>query len=262
MHLRSFCLMFLPLAFLASGCLQVHTVVKVNTDGSGTIEETVTYGKSIAILKEVFDEKEDEWSEVRDRSRSYGEGVTFVSSSRIRSRDSRGHRAIFAFTDINTVRLNQNPDRVVSTGSKKTRSEGPKMKDEYVTFRFSKGQPSRLTILMPQEKRAEVSVKKERKSRSRDDEGLDLARWLVGDLELSTTVEVEGRVMESNASFRKGSVITLFAINLDDLLDSEGFLQEASEYEEISLSDAKRLMKKYPGIKVELNREVSVSFRK
>ncbi len=248
-------------ALLLNGCLQVHTVVKVNTDGSGTIEETVTYGKSIAILKEVFDE-EDEWNELRDRSRSYGEGVSFVSSSRIRSKESRGHRAVFAFTDINTVRLNQNPDGVVSTGSKKSKSDGPKMKDEYVTFRFSKGHPARLTILMPKEERAEVSVKKEKKSRSRDEEGIDLARWLVGDLELSTIVEVEGRVVESNASFRKGSVITLFDINLDDLLDSEGFLQEASEYEEISLSDAKRLMKKYPGIKVELHREVNVSFRK
>jgi hypothetical protein len=259
---RSFFLLTIPLALCLTGCLQVHTVVKVNTDGSGTIEETVTYGKSIALLKEIFDEDEDELSELRDRSRSYGEGVLFVSSSRIRTRESRGHSVVYAFKDINTLRLNQNPNRVVSTGQKKAKAEGPKTKDEYVTFRFSKGDPARLAILMPEEERAPISVKKDKKSRSRDEEGLDIARWLVGDFAVSTVVEIDGRIVQSNATFRKGSTITLIDINLDDLLNSEGFLEEASQYEEISLNDAKALMKKYPGIKVELNREVTVAFRK
>lgn len=260
MHPRSI-FSFLCVLFL-SGCLQVHTVVRVNTDGSGTIEETMTYGKSIAILKEVFDEEEDELNKLRDRGRSYGEGVTFISSNRIRTKESRGHRAVFAFSDINTLRLNQNPNRIVSTGQKNTKTEGPKTKDEYVTFRFTKGHPAQLTILMPGEERATTSVKKEKKVKSQDEEGLELAHWLVGDLEISTRVEVEGRVVESNATFRKGSTITLLDIDMEKLLDSKGLLEEASQYEEISLDDAKTLMKKYPGIKVELNREVTVSFRK
>jgi len=262
MHLRSIFLTFVPFALILSGCLQVHTVVKVNIDGTGTIEESVTYGKSIAILKEIFDDERNELSELRDRSRSYGEGVSYVSSNRIRTKEGRGHRVTYAFTDVNTIRLNQNPDRVVSTGEKKTETGKPKTKDEYVTFRFTKGEPARLAILMPQEDRSTVTVRKDKKSRSRDEEGLDIARWLVGDLEISTVVEIEGRVVESNATFRRGSTITLIDIDLDDLLDSEGFLDEASQYEEMSLNDAKRLMKKYPGIKVELNREVTVSFRK
>ncbi len=263
MQLRSSFLLFIPLALFLSGCLQIHTVVKVKPDGSGTIEESVAYGKSIAILKEIFDDERDEQSELRDQSRSYGEGVSFISSSRVRTKDSRGHRVIYAFVDINTLRLNQNPNRVVvSSGEKKAKSEGPKTKDEYVTFRFTKGQPARLMILMPQEDRATVTVRKDKRPKPQDEEGLDIARWLVGDLEVSTVVEVEGRVLESNATFRKGSTITLLDINLDDLLTSEGFLEEASQYEELSLRDAKTLMKKYPGIKVELNREVTVSFRK
>ncbi len=260
-----FRLLLLPLilmVLLFSGCLQVHTVVRVNTDGSGTIEESVTYGKSIGILKEVFDADGDELREVKDRSRSYGDGVSYVSSDRIRTNESRGHRAVYAFKDINAVRLNQNPNRVVNTGDRKSKSDAPKTKDEFVTFRLTRGQPARLTILMPQEERSSISIRKDRKPTPGDEGKLELARWLLGDFAVSTVVEVEGRVVGSNATFRRGSNVTLIDIDLDDLLDSEGFLEEASQYEELSLHDAKTLMKKYPGIKVELNKEVTVSFQK
>lgn len=257
---RSMVFFVILLTLMVSGCLQVHTVVKVRPDGSGTIEEITTYGKSLAMMKKISDD-DDEEKEIRDRNRSYGDGVRFVSVEKVKSKEGRGHRVTYAFNDINTLRLNQNPKRNVNITGATTKASGPKTRDEYVTFRFTRGSPAKLVIMMPAEEKRTVTVRKTKKEDEMDEDGLEMAQWLLGGFKILTAVEFDGRIVETDASFRKGSRVTLVDLDFNELLTTKGFLQEASSYEELSLQDAKALMKKYPGVKVELNREVTVKFR-
>lgn len=263
---RSMVFFLIPLTLMVSGCLQVHTVIKIKPDGSGTIEETLIYAKHLALMNQVFggDKESDRGepgsvyseSKLKERAATFGDGVSYVSAKNIKSKDGRGYTAIYSFKNINGLRLNQNIGSIVPSGTK-----GPKMRDEHITFRFIEGTPATVVIQMPEEAQSRVTVRK-KEATSNDEEGIETARLLLGDLRFSTKVEFQGQIVETNASFRKGSLVTLIDLDFDEMLGDEGFLRQAQSFEEISLEDVKSLMKKYPGVKVELKREVRVKFRK
>ena len=110
----------------ASGCITASTVIHVKPDGSGTIEQAVAMKAEAAeqlaamasgfggdspkpeagkgAVPELFNEKE-----MRDAATKYGEGVAFVSSKPIKTKELVGRSAIYSFTDITKVHINQKP---------------------------------------------------------------------------------------------------------------------------------------------------------
>ena len=95
------------------------TVLKVNGDGSGTINHRMVYTKAaLAQLKSVRGvrrrprrRRADPLSEqqARDMTASIGPGVSYVSSELVTTPLGQGREAIYAFTDVSTLRISTQP---------------------------------------------------------------------------------------------------------------------------------------------------------
>src|SRR6266550_4797399 len=108
----------LAVALLSSGCFQMTTVMKVNGDGSGTIDHRMLYTTAALAQLRQFSSlaggragSVDPLSEqqARDMTASIGPGVTYVSSELVTTPLGQGRDAIYAFTDVSTLRISTQP---------------------------------------------------------------------------------------------------------------------------------------------------------
>lgn len=261
--------------FLA-GCLQVQTVVKVKPDGSGTIEEKAVMKGQMAMMMRAMSQMGDEQGdtkkkkknelfseeEMKKRAAEMGEGVTFISGKEIKVEDGQGYEAVFAFKDISKLKLSESPDVNPMGLSSGENEQEEKKEKKYVTFAFTKGNPATLTVYLPPKEKKEKSKKKEEK---KDDQemrtGMAMARAMFKDMKFSSVIQVQGSIVETNATFRDGSTVTLFDVDFDKLMADETLINKAMENEDLSDEEAKELMKKYPGIKIETNKATKIRFR-
>src|SRR5437764_2652397 len=115
--MRSLRLAAVVAASLAAGaCLQSTTLIRINADGSGTIEQTTIMTdaalrqlRQLAAMGGDTGKPIDFFStkQAHDMAASLGPGVTVVSSTRIKNADGEGSKAIFAFADIGQLDIKQ-----------------------------------------------------------------------------------------------------------------------------------------------------------
>src|SRR5215831_6509816 len=99
------------------GCLQSSSIIRVNGDGSGTIEHHIEISATaLAQLRQLealtskarpMDPLSDE--QMRDLATAMGPGVTFVSSKATQSATGEGRVVMYTFSDINQLRVSQQP---------------------------------------------------------------------------------------------------------------------------------------------------------
>ena len=260
-----------------SGCLQVEKVVKLNTDGSGTIEETVMMSKAglaqmqqmAAGFGEAAGKKEGQPAkgfELMDETKlqaaaeKMGEGVKFVSAKKIETETSSGFVATYAFTDINKVKLDQNPSDALPTPGGVKGGEGPGgKKTEPVTFKLTKGSPAELIVKMPAPD-MKAGAKKEQPA-GMEDMAMQMMQQMFKDMKISMAVEVAGAIKETNAEYKDGSRVTLMEMDFNKLLaDPEKFKKLAKENPK-TLQETKALMKGIDGVKAETAPEVTIKFQ-
>ena len=109
--------LLLAVALASSACFQMTTVLKVNGDGSGTINHRMVYTKAaLAQLKQFAalgggrgggDPLSEQ--QARDMTASIGPGVTYVSSELVTTPLGQGREAIYAFTDVSQLRISTQP---------------------------------------------------------------------------------------------------------------------------------------------------------
>ncbi|PYV87955.1 MAG: hypothetical protein DMG05_16515 [Acidobacteria bacterium] len=113
------------LALGMTGCVSSDTLIKLNPDGSGTvIQKTLMNVEMLAqmnammqgIAKQTgaFESGKDSTvpelfseSQIRRMAAKMGEGVTFVSSRKIKAEQVEGFEATYAFKDITKLRISQ-----------------------------------------------------------------------------------------------------------------------------------------------------------
>ena len=72
-----------PLLLVTAGCFQGQRVIKVNADGSGTIEDTLILGEQMKGLAAMADKKdEDPKARMKAAAAAMGPGVTVVSDEK------------------------------------------------------------------------------------------------------------------------------------------------------------------------------------
>jgi hypothetical protein len=250
-----------------SGCLQEEKIVKLKPDGSGTIEETVVFSKTAlaslqqmaagfgsdkaadAKLPDLFDE-----AKIKAAASKMGEDVTFVSAKKIDGEQGQGFSAIYAFSDINKVKLDQNPgDALPDSG----RAKPTPSKKEPIVFHFTKGSPAELTLAMPA---PEFKPKKEQPA-GMEDMAMQMMKQMFKDLRITLALEMQGTISETNAEYRDGSRITLMDMDFNKVIaDPEKFkaLAKASPQ---TLQEAKALIKGLDGVKIETAPEVKIKFQ-
>jgi hypothetical protein len=281
-----------------SGCIQIDTVIKVKPDGSGLIEETFLMRKDFLQQMQALaenmakkmgqttteDKKEakgqagkdaqakiqssdffDE-AKVKERTRELGEGVTYVSSSKIDTKDYEGFKATYAFTDINKVKIRQDVKGKMPSASV-LQEVHPKKKQEDITFVFTKGNPAKLVVKLPAD---QIPVKTEAGAADKGpapageqptEEMKALITKMFEGMKMALSVEVAGTIIETNAAYRDGPKITLLEVDFGKLVNRPEELQKFNQSHPETLEEVRKLMKDFPGIKVELNNEVRITFR-
>jgi len=259
-------------ASCASGCITAITSIKLRPDGGGTIEQTLSMSAAAAaqlatLAKGFGGEDQGKASaepeffsegEMKSAATKFGTGVTFVSSTPIKTADRVGRVATYAFTDITKLRIDQKPQ----TGDLPAPTEAG---GEDMLFRFSKSPAgtSTLTVVFPEaqleEARKEAVEKQGSVTPQVDPAQLAMMKKLFEGLRVEIGVDVLGTIVKTNSPYVTGSRVTLLEMNFSELLTNDALL--ASVAQPKSIEEAKRLLKDVKGFKVNLDREVTIEFK-
>lgn len=260
---------------LISGCIEMHTVIIVNKDGSGLVEENILIGKEIINMFKEFasafadstqpqqEFKMFEEEKIKAKASELGEGIEFVSMENIVTDEKEGYTAIYKFKDINKVKVNQDPSDEVPMADQEPGSE---TNNEFVYFKFTKGKPNRLEFTLPEGKKEEKSVdttKTDEITKSEmppDSAEVEKMIKIMKDMKAKIEIKIDGEITSTNATHVDGNTITLFDIDFGQLISDKEKFEEFKKVNPDSFEEVKKLLKDIPGIKIELNNEVFVEF--
>jgi hypothetical protein len=261
----------LVLSLALMGCFESIVLLRVNKDGSGTIEETVVISDAFMELMKSFsgeqegeEEEEDliDEQELTDKAASMGEGVRWVSAEPVKTERGSGYKAIYSFSDINDVRINQNPGENVSPPPMGGEEEAPV--EEWLRFQFSGGRTADLEIIYPRDPEAEFEPEEstgDEVDMESNPEMMQMMRELYQDMRIRIAVEVDGTITETNASYVDGSTVTLMDIDFAKILEDEEKFKELLNANPETVEEMKELVKDNPGIRVEIEESVRIRFR-
>lgn len=262
---RLLLLFILPVLCLLTGCFTFETLIKLNPDGSGTVEQVFTVqGPMLEMLAFFADESgnppdlcDDE--SLKAEAESFGEGVVLTSAERIEEDNQRGCHAFYAFEDINTLTIDQDPGSKMPDGAGP--EEEPDMeedKNQDVRFRFTPGLPATLTILMPQEfEGAPDDAMADSSQRAMQ---MQMMREMLQGAKMTLSLQVAGTISETNATYRDGATINLMMVDFDELLADEDQLALLVDSNPQNLDDVKALLENISGIEMETQEAVQVRF--
>jgi hypothetical protein len=262
------------LAALTSGCITALTSIKLRPDGSGTIDQTLSMNAAAAsqfaaMAKGLSDAAADGTAapaaepdffsekEMKEAATKYGEGVTFVSSTPIKTADRVGRVATYQFADITKLKIDQKPQ----TGDMPGASASGGADD--VLFRFTKlpAGTSQLTVVFPEAKfdEARKEAAAQKKEGAADPAQIEMMKKLLDGLKVGIDVSVLGTIVKTNSPYVQGSTVTLLEMDFAQLLSNEQLMSEFGEPG--SLEEAKALLKNVKGFKINLDREVAIEFK-
>lgn len=264
-------------AFLG-GCFQVETTVRVNPDGSGTVEERMlmsdTVIRQIEEMSKAFAGPEGkpepftlhDVKALRKRAGEMGAGVGFVSSKAVKGNGYTGYRAVYSFRDINTLRLSQEGPKSVGESA----GEPGKAEGKPFLFQFTPGRQARLVVIPPRKEPtdqkeepktvSETATEAEQgKQAMTPEQEREVAELLKG-LKFSLAVEVAGKVLSSNATYRDGGRITVFEFDLGKMGADPEKIALLKKIDPANFAEAKELLKSLPGIKADLNDRLEIVF--
>ncbi|HEX7535322.1 MAG TPA: hypothetical protein VF343_08695 [Syntrophales bacterium] len=283
-----------------SGCIQDTIVIHVKPDGSGTIEETSLLSNSMFDIMEslavsmtgpskeggIEDNKDttkgssqNEAKQTRDdviakmikdaekRADSFGVKVKFVSAKSVKTDTGSGYNAVYAFQDINEVRVNQNPVTKMD-GEKTQNSDSPS--DEYLLFKFTKGPSSKLVVILPAQKEtagdksiAQDSGKavQDKSNKETSAQAPEMMKNLFQDMKIKISLQFEGTIINTNATYRDGSTVTLIEMDIGKIISNGDLFKQMLAINLQSVGETKALYKNVEGLKFETNNPVTVEFR-
>jgi len=255
------------LLLFLSGCFQVEYVIKVNKDGSGTIEKTVLLSQELMQMSRnfgggKFDKNNDESAyhdiqELKKEAVKIGENVKYISSKPMKSDDKVGYHVVYSFSDITKTNINENP-----AGDMMDFSEKDKEK-ENMHFKFQKGKTSELTIIFPHDDDDETTEYEEKNKDNSpvSSKDLKMMRGMYKGMKISIKVIVDGKIVNTNATYKDRNVITLSDIDFDVIMENEKALQILAGNENASEEVMKKSMQKFPGFKTDLNDKIVIKFK-
>jgi hypothetical protein len=250
------------------GCLEFDLLVKVNRDGSGTIEQTVLMNKELIKqmqdLTQSFGDKKgfsliDKKTLIKDAAKM-GNGVYFQYVKSISEKEREGYRAYYSFKDINALKLNQNPsDKIPLSNDGESKSP-----NEPFTFTFQSGNRPTLTIRQPDISFSPDSTSdnfKEPPAAADDTSGLDMMMEMFKGLRVSIALEVKGTILKTNAAYADANRVTLIEMDFEQLIRDRDKFTLISKQKPKTLEEAKQLLKDIPGVKFEMAKETTIQFQ-
>jgi len=258
------------LLFLLVGCLQVETTINVKKDGSGTINEKVLMSKTfVNMIKEFTQAFQDSAStedfsffkdeEIIADAKDYGEDVKYVSHEFTSDDNWEGFHAVYSFNDITKIKIQPDPDSKVGMDEEGTeRSED----NEYYFFKFKKGDVSELIIDRPDiEFESDSNEVSEPDTSDQSDEEMEeeFLKMMEG-MKINIALQVEGKIISTNASYVDDSEITLMQMDFGEMMKNKENFKEFKNKEPKSIEEMKEFLGKFPGMKIEIEKPISVKF--
>ena len=245
-------LSLLVLASVLSGCINASTLIKVKRDGAGTIEQTVLM--NTAALKGLMAGLDAQGqvkttnpftdAEFQKVAASLGKGVRFVSSSPLSQGGFEGAKALFEFDDVSAIRIQQAP---TAGGQMAMSSTTP------VTFGFSRQDGSSvLTVTFDEKSLSKPPSAAEPKPAAPniDPMMLGMMKQMFQGFKVAIDLEVDGKIVKTNADYVTGSRITLLELELAGLLEDEAKLRELQGKIGASLAEIRPFLKDVKGVKI------------
>jgi hypothetical protein len=264
-------LLVLVCAALVSGaCFQLSTVLTVNTDGSGTIRQRMLFTQAaLAQLQQLaalggsggsqnFDPLSEQ--QARDAAAGLGPGVTYVSSMPISTNEGQGRDITYAFRDINQLHLAQTPP---APGGLSVNSPGLGT-DAQVAFALTR-QPDGGSLLRVITPRAPLAPGAGNAAPGLGGNNLPsadqmaLIRPMFAGARMSLAIEPAGQLIRTSSPYVDGQRVTLLDVDIDSLLANDALLKSLQAAK--SPDETKNLLKDVPGIKLNLDPEVTIEFR-
>jgi hypothetical protein len=247
-------LLVLPAAlFLGAGCFQGQRTIKVNADGSGTIEDTLVLGEQMKGMMAMNQDQEDkakQKAKLQKTAAAMGPGVTVVSDEK--TPDGR-LKTVYAFKDVSQIKVDVSPGP--DTDDKKE-SGG-----DALTFRFARqGPKSVLTVVQPQPKKAEAGATAPAGMDQMAEGMWGMMKGMMKGLKLKTTVEVNGQLAKANSPHTQGASVTLLEMDFDQITaDDANFKKFTKAGGEPGKMDPK-LLQGVKGIKLSPEHEIVIEF--
>ena len=224
-------------ALVTTGCLQADTLVKVNQDGTGTIEQTMLIseqamgmmgamgqmgaqaGEKAPAPDKMFDE-----ASLKEAAGKLGPGVRFVSSQPVAATGMKGVKAVYAFDDVSKLQVSNSPSMPGMTG------EGSQ--NQPVKFQLTKqAGGAALRITMPQaepDQQKAAPGKPEAGAEAASQvppEMMGMMQMMFKGMKVRVAVQVNGRIVKTDAPYHTDTTVTLVDVDMDTLMQDPTMLQ-------------------------------------
>jgi hypothetical protein len=251
-------------ALTSAGCLRSSTVIELKPDGSGTIlQETGLTPEAMAMIKGFGAQNQasgaggvsELFTEDQARKAAETMGVTFVSGEPFKTSTLEGYRSRYTFDDVSKIKVNMDQSTASMSPNGGTRQPP-------FSFAFSRGaSSSTLTIQMPEQGlggqkllpgmgAGGAGVSDAEKAQAA--QAMAMMKMMLKGLFVDVTLNVDGRIVKSNAPYVDGSRVTLMQLDFDKLLADETAMKRLE-----AASDLKSLAN-IPGLKVVSEPKVTI----
>jgi hypothetical protein len=251
-----------------SGCINSASLVRIKPDGSGTIEQTLLV--NTATLKGLMagmgaqgqvKETPGVLTEAEFKRTAERMGVKPVSLTPLKEGGFEGAKAIFAFDDISKVRLDQDPqlgDSSPGAFAKATTSKTP------IKFGFAKQASSSVLTITVDEQTAAPGTKPDPSTPPQkiDPAMMQMVKTMFQGFKVLIDVEVDGKIVKTNADYVNGSRITLLELDMATLFENEAAITalQSKVGPGASIADVRPYLKDVKGVKIN-NPNVTIEFR-
>lgn len=258
---------------LLTGCFTYDTTIRLAPDGSGTVEQELVFtGGMAGMLSLAAGEGEEEIDLCEEQS--LGEGVRLVSAEPITEPERAGCRRVYAFADVNTLRLTPDPGEAMPEGMAPGGEMMETAKDP-ITFSYRPGSPATLVVRMPRPDSAGAGEEEEEPEETAEGGpfgempqdsaqramAFAMMRGMLSGSRFSMHLVLPGEIVETDATYAEGDRITLVELDFDTLLQDPAALERLAGAQDATPEEKRKLLEEVPGMKVETREEVTIRFR-
>jgi len=273
----------LVVAIFLTGCIQSNTLIRVNPDGSGVVEETVLFSDMLVSSMQNLSKKmadadsknvdsgktedgdfiQKQMKDAQAKITKSGPDVKFVSITPVKTETMKGYKSVYSFRDINTLRINQNPSD--KTGKPEAQRDKSSEKKEMLLFTFNKGAVSTLTVQMPGKDQTSSKKDKQKTGQKKTPEeeasAADMMKIFFKDMAVKIDVEIAGAIIRTNATYRDKTRLTLLDIQFGKIFENKELFDKLNKTQPKTIEEMKGIVKDLKGLQIELNNPVVVEFR-
>jgi hypothetical protein len=249
----------------STGCFQLATVVHVKGDASGTVDQRLLFSPAglsqlsqLSMLGGANGRPADPTSEAQARADAarLGPGATLLSSSPISDGTWQGRESMYAFTNVNQLRVNPQP---APPGGITVRGDGIDSRGKAITFSLAAQTNGNalLTISVPFPELPAGGLSGTRGGTTSSGQ-VAMLKQMFGGARVNIAVEPAGTLVRTSSPFVNGSRVTLLDVDLDQLLKDETLLprlQAATTADEM-----KAILQEAPGLKITFDRAITIEF--